>query len=421
MIAVVASRVFAVAPSLSVMLLVAALSFRTAPVSLAKILLFVVSLGFVLSLRVRGADSWAVDGRRLKLAYTTFACLVALFVSMFWTSADAEAAVSAWVKSTKMFLPLLILLCLRDEREVKAAWWVFFAFQASVVVLSWWIVIAGRPLWLGPNNPANWPTNAPSPFTSYLDQALMSGITASMAWHLRNQLGPRWTRFFLIGLAIAGVSTCFLLPGRSGHIVALSLIGLTVLWALSPKLKFLALLAPAIVLCVVVAASPRTLERIELGVTEAKQFNVSGNVNSSIGERLHYWTTSTELIAARPLLGYGVGSWNKEYVRITTDRVAPAHSKGIRNPHQEFLLWGVQLGFVGVALLVAWFASIALDARQFDVATKRATWCAVAGAWMACMFNAAIFDALIGDYLVVVIGLCLALGIAQARASESTT
>ena len=236
-----------------------------------------------------------------------------------------------------------------------------------------------------------------------------------MAWHLRSEFSAKWSQPALVCLAVACLLTCFLLPGRSGHVVALCLLGLTAWFELPKRLKLMAVLLPPLVLAAVLAVSPRTLERTNLVLTEAQQFGAQGSVNTSIGERLHYWTVSFELIAQKPWKGHGLGSWNSAYLNQLKGRPAPAHSAGIRNPHQEYLLWAVQLGVGGAVLLLAWFAAAASCARGFAQAERRASLCAVLACMVVCLVNAAIYDALIGDYLMAVIGLSLALGYAKQR------
>jgi hypothetical protein len=60
---------------------------------------------------------------------------------------------------------------------------------------------------------------------------------------------------------------------------------------------------------------------------------------------------------------------------------------------------------------------MALDARQFPTAVKRATLTAVAVTAVACLFNSSLYDALIGDYLCTALGLLMALGVQTRIAS----
>ena len=65
---------------------------------------------------------------------------------------------------------------------------------------------------------------------------------------------------------------------------------------------------------------------------------------SSMGQRYTFWKYSLKLIAEKPLLGHGTGSFAKEYQRI-----AIGEQFITENPHNEFLMIGVQLGLLGAA------------------------------------------------------------------------
>ena len=64
---------------------------------------------------------------------------------------------------------------------------------------------------------------------------------------------------------------------------------------------------------------------------------------SSMGQRYTFWKYSLKLIAEKPLLGHGTGSFAKEYQRI-----AMGEQFITVNPHNEFVMVGVQLGLLGV-------------------------------------------------------------------------
>ena len=66
-------------------------------------------------------------------------------------------------------------------------------------------------------------------------------------------------------------------------------------------------------------------------------------------------------------------------------------------------------GAIMTALLIAFLAFAARDARAFTADVRRATWSVVAILAVVCLFNATLFDALIGDYFCLLLGLLLAL------------
>ena len=81
------------------------------------------------------------------------------------------------------------------------------------------------------------------------------------------------------------------------------------------------------------------------------------------------------------------------------------------NPHQEYLLWGVQLGVPGIFLLLALMISIMKDTLSMETQAARATQSALLALAIACLFNSSLYDAQIGDFFCVVLGLLLALGL----------
>ncbi len=73
-------------------------------------------------------------------------------------------------------------------------------------------------------------------------------------------------------------------------------------------------------------------------------------------------------------------------------------------------MWGVQLGIPGILLLIAVFMAIFRDSRRLDMVSARAIQSVLLALAVACLFNSAIYDALIGDFFFVALGLLFALG-----------
>ena len=62
-------------------------------------------------------------------------------------------------------------------------------------------------------------------------------------------------------------------------------------------------------------------------------------------------------------------------------------------------------------LLLGIFGSIFRVSLRMEVAPRRATQSTLLAIVIACLFNCALYDALIGDYLCVTLALCLAAGL----------
>ena len=79
---------------------------------------------------------------------------------------------------------------------------------------------------------------------------------------------------------------------------------------------------------------------------------------ASMGLRFTFWKYSLKLIAEKPLLGHGTGSFAKEYQRIAGNELSiiknpqvPSNELFItKNPHNEFLMISTQLGLLGLLI-----------------------------------------------------------------------
>ena len=115
---------------------------------------------------------------------------------------------------------------------------------------------------------------------------------------------------------------------------------------------------------------------------------------------------------AEPFKGHGVGAWTPAVKRFEDSRTATQlfgegnHS----NPHQEYLLWGVELGVGGLVLFVALLACMLRDALRFPENIQRATLSVLAALALACLFNSTLYDDLIGDFFCISLGLLIAAG-----------
>ena len=134
--------------------------------------------------------------------------------------------------------------------------------------------------------------------------------------------------------------------------------------------------------------------------------------------RLDLWQRSLQSIAESPLVGTGVGSWNREFKRQEENHAAemPINraSAEHHNPHQEYLLWGVEMGLPGILLLCALFVALYRDSQKLAAPERRALQSVLLALLVACLFNCALHDAMIGDFFCITLGLLLALGLPVA-------
>ncbi|MEX0958135.1 MAG: O-antigen ligase family protein [Burkholderiales bacterium] len=148
------------------------------------------------------------------------------------------------------------------------------------------------------------------------------------------------------GLAI--VNVLFLVTGRTGYLVLFAL-ALLFWWQLF-GIRGLAVAAAALAVTVAIAlaGSNSFSERVGLAAHEARTWEYGQSVDTSIGARLNFYATSVRIIREHPVFGVGLGGFQAAFrEQVAGTRIVPTY-----NPHNQYLLFGAQLGLVGLAVFL---------------------------------------------------------------------
>lgn len=374
-------------------------------VSLSKLLLIAAGLVFLLCSLFRGADQglqksasvWAVVG-----------VLSAFAASLWWTVGPVDEAMASLGKYGKLLSIALMMALIRKRHEALLAL-LFFMVGQAFLVLSSWLLFFQLPL---PWATSNMAQTEYAVFSSYLDQGIITAVAAALFWHLRAFVPGRYGPQLAVVLALVCLlNVVFVLSGRTGHVVAIVLASLAIMWQLPRRYRPAVVVLPFVLCAVLFVSSDKLRERLTMVKQEVELFHQSSASNqvTSSGIRLKLWIDSIRIIEQHPVAGAGVGSWSTEYNRL--GRASnPQHIDAGRNfnPHQEYLLWGVQLGLPGIVLFCALLLAMAWDASRLEVPLARAAQSAAAGLAVAALFNSSLYDALIGDFFCITVGLLLA-------------
>lgn len=381
-------------------------------ISLAKILLFVCGVAYLVTNHFHKRTDIALSS-----AWTPKVVLisvVAFFISLAWTGVDLEIALLALVKHAKLLEILLLVSLIRTAREARIGIFAFAAGQ-TFVLLNSWLLAAGVPI--------PWTTDPIGKyvvFSTYLDQSIMFATTAGVLWHLQTvYLWPRWLSAILGTAAL--VNVFLLLGGRTGYLVAIAVLSLAITWALPKRLRLAALIATPLVLVLgLYLGSSQVQGRLSKIAVESQSYAQQVETDSSSGWRINAWSRSVQAITESPWYGYGVGSWAITVKRLQGTSGSKIFGAGnASNPHQEYLLWGVEMGVAGTFLFLFFIFSIVHDARRFAEPIQRAVLSVVAAMAVACLFNSALYDDLMGDYFCITLGLLMALGINSSSSAVS--
>ena len=401
----------------------ASVGLSMAIVSISKLLLVVCGLTVLLLSGRKNSDNGtgSAEGfaNRLSGFWTPYAVLVAVFafaISLLWTVAPQADALGSLAKYGKLITIVLMLGLIRSQREAQFALASFILTQAFLLASSWMLFF---------HLPVPWATSNMAllqfaVFSSYLDQGIMGAVLAALCWHLRSLAPGRFGPHVAVVIAAAAIANVlFVLSGRSGHVVAIAMLSLAIMWKLPRRLRLVALAVPFLLVLILFFSSTKVRERLMMVKTEVASYSTQVQPTTSSGIRLELWRRAVQIIAENPVAGAGVGAWSTEYNRLQRSQ-NPAHVDiaGNGNPHQEYLLWGVQLGIPGMALFCALLLAGLRDSLKMEQAHARALQSTVLALAIACAFNASIYDALIGDFFCVLLGLLLALGLTRVASPD---
>lgn len=399
-------------PRLAVVCLAAASAgLALAIISISKVILVLTALAVLLRKK-----QWSSSETPLTGLWTPRVILTVLFAfafSLLWTSASMSDALGAMGKYGKFLVIPALLVLIRSQREAAWALSTFLCGQIFLLASSWLLYFHVPLIWAT----SNMATSRYAVFSSYLDQGIMSGTVAAIFWHLRSLAPSRSLQFVVVGLSVLALgNTLIVFVGRTGYLVAAAMVSLAFLWALPKRYRFAAILMPPMVIVLSVLSFENVAQRFAFTKTEISAYSAGSGAATSTDNRLDFWRGSVEAIFQKPLAGAGVGSWTTEYNRL--QRAQNPRHKDIAangNPHQEYLQWGVQLGVPGVLLFLALLIAVLCDTSGMKKPIARAAQSTLVALGVACLFNSSLYDAMIGDFFCVALGLLLALGIQTGR------
>lgn len=150
-------------------------------------------------------------------------------------------------------------------------------------------------------------------------------------------------RILYILLVAQFLFTIGFIGGRSGY---LSVIVLSPLLAyqLKRQSNIVKISVIGLIAAVLLFSSPVIMSRLSKIKNDLRQYN-QGNVNTSIGMRLHMWAVAISEIRRNPFLGVGTGGFKKSWAEHKKDPALPFFD----HPHNSFLYMAVSFGILGLA------------------------------------------------------------------------
>jgi O-antigen ligase len=277
-------------------------------------------------------------------------------VGMLWADVSFTERFAGLGKFHRLLvIPLLLMQFRSSERGI----WALYGFFASVVALllvSWGLaLIPGLP-WRGVREVG-------VPVKDYIFQSGNFVICAFAILGVAAELTrmQRWgPAAALVALAVLSFANLFFVITSRTALLDIPVLLLLLGWR---EFGWKGLLGTAFLACIVGVAvwlvSPYIQDRITRSVHELQAYRTSDAANPT-GLHVEFLRKSLAFIETAPIIGHGTGSIPEQFRNAAVGETGAA-SELSANPHNQAFAVGIQLGLIGVAVLVAmWIAHLLL-------------------------------------------------------------
>ena len=321
------------------------------------------------------------------------AALLWMGLSMAWSSAPTH---EAWLSLSRHARWLVLPAAFYLLRAGTPAWPVLQCLVAGqlFVLLSSWLMVIGIPL--------PWAISVMSPdnavvFASTIEQPITCTLMMLVVWYFRDQWPVPYRRFAVWAvLALTSANVLLVVTGRTGQMALLLAWVIILVTSLPHRHRWLAVAVPVLLAAIVGLGSERMQERWRKAQTDVLALQEGPlKEENSLGFRIDAWQKSVQAVAEKPVWGHGVGAWNQAYA-AQGGTIPKAN-----DPHQQFLLWAVESGLVGVALFAGF---LTLLWRNAFALPWPARWClrsVVAIEVLTGLVNSTLLGAGIGEFFLV--------------------
>lgn len=317
------------------------------------------------------------------LAITLFLVLVAGLVT---TPAPLEDALAFLKKYRELlFFAMVVSLIMDNDRAARWAEDSFVAGCIILLLLSYGIFFSIIPS-----------ERFGHSVVYHITHSFFMAILAF--WCLQRIFESRQYIYLWLCLFLAATYNLFYIaPGRTGMLVYIALIFLTVLQRLSWKksIPVTALVIAAV--AITFATSANFSSRVREAMDEMTGYQAESS-RTSLGMRFDWWRNSLALIKEKPVFGHGTGSFKTVQAELIKD----SDTQPTDNPHNEYLLIAVQTGLVGLLLFVALLATQFLTACRMQPPRKYLLQGVVVAMATGCLMNSFLFDSHPGHFYAIV-------------------
>ncbi len=273
-----------------------------------------------------------------------FSLVVLTCIAMFYSIGDTR---STWLGLRDIMrlavIPVLIYYY-QPKHMAKYALWAFTLGMILTLILAFLKVYANLPIGLKYTTGGVFKSHIKTSYFMAMAAFFLATQLKSLQSHQRTIVG--------IIIVLMSYYLFFMNEGRIGYIIFISCLFWLAWQSFRVKGLAIACVAAVTMLGGAYLTSSVFSARINLLAQDLDFYHQGGRLlESSLGSRIQFAESSSELIAQKPVIGWGTGSFGAAYAKLFEGQ----NTLLTDNPHNEYLRVGVELGLLGLGFLLMLF------------------------------------------------------------------
>ena len=337
--------------------------------------------------------------------YASIIILASLIFGCLYSIASWRDMLMYLKKMSKlMYLPFLIFY-FRDAQQRNKT--------LNALIIASIITAANGIIYyiININNPAN-------PFKNTIDTALTITISTFLLLHKLDRKNNYYVNCSLIaGILINIFYLFYFCSGRTSQLIFLLLVMLFFMQKITLFTKKSILTYTATVIIIIVGFCGLFSEGLRRNWSDVVyqynnyKLNPNDYNQTSISQRINYYKNSVNLIKEKPLLGWGTASFPLVYKNVISNNKFTGNNNleylYTNNAHNEYFMFGTQLGLLGITLLLWWFYILLKASCKIPSDEKYILQGTVTTIAVGCLANSWIMDFTSGHLFIILTAICL--------------
>ena len=336
---------------------------------------------------------WIVSGRVAEwprlirnnplVAVTTI--LIGLFiVGMLYSPAPWDEIIDVFKKYRELFFIPAVLALMVDSKKQYAKQAVTAFFIGCIILLA---ISYSMALGFIPED------HYGNSVIQHIAHSFFMAILAFWTMHKTFDTRSKFIMLWILLLAAVIGNIVYIAPGRTGMLTFFVLCILFIWQRFSWKKQLLAFIIFVLLTTVAFVSSQNVQNRFYDALHDIRTYE-QGSSKTSQGRRLDWWYDSLQLIGEDPVFGHGTGSFTMEHDRLIKGTAIDPTD----NPHNEYLLIGVQLGVLGILAFLGLFAAAWYTSLRQPPDSRRIVQGIIISMMTGCLMNSFLFDSHQGHY-----------------------